>query len=198
MWDATREADLTDSRGYGQWDAAGNAPHESWSQYLLDVANDHPTKRTHGWRTALASSTVGDRPFRLAYERLRELAVGLPNHRQLIHSDLLNRNVLVADDRIVAVFDWGNAEYGDALYDLAWFSYWSPYYPAMEDIAWEEEAHYHLRKLGVELPDFERRLLTYKIHIGLGAQAYTAFIKDWKELAVNAKRTLALAEQTSA
>ena len=51
--------------------------------------------------------------------------------RHLIHSDLLNYNVLVADGRISAVIDWGCAMYGDFLYDLAWFEFWAPWYAGL-------------------------------------------------------------------
>lgn len=195
MFDATRDADLSVTHGYGSWDALGNAPHETWAKYLLEIANDRPQNRTHGWREALTHSETGIEPFSAAYERLESLALTLPNTRQLIHSDLLNRNVLVADNHIAAVFDWGNATYGDALHDVAWFSYWSKYYPAMEGIDWEAEVKLRLEQQGLDVSDFDQRLLAYKIHIGLGAQAYNAFTGDWKELAINAQRTLALASR---
>ena len=54
--------------------------------------------------------------------------------RCLVHCDLINRNVLVlvGDDRISAVFDWGCSLYGDHLYDLAWFEFWAPWLPQLD------------------------------------------------------------------
>ena len=46
--------------------------------------------------------------------------------RSLLHCDLMNRNVLVDEGRINAVFDWGCGRLGDHLYDLAWFEFWGP------------------------------------------------------------------------
>lgn len=63
-------------------------------------------------------------PSGQGYARLRELAQALPGERHTIHGDLLNRNVLVADLKITAVIDKGNALYGDWLYDVAWLIFW--------------------------------------------------------------------------
>jgi hygromycin-B 4-O-kinase len=43
-----------------------------------------------------------------------------------VHGDMVNHNVLVQDPRITAVIDWGNALYGDWLYDAAWLIFWWP------------------------------------------------------------------------
>lgn len=92
---AAREADLSASTGYGSWGADGNAPHRSWHAALLDIANDRPGDRTHGWRARLAASPTGSAPFEEAYGRLRVLTRHCPEERHLIHGDLLNFNVLV-------------------------------------------------------------------------------------------------------
>ncbi len=61
--DATRLAALSGTTGYGAWGADGTAPYPSWRAALLDVANDRPADRTHGWRERLAASSVGVGPF---------------------------------------------------------------------------------------------------------------------------------------
>jgi len=192
MLDALREIDTSSTEGYGQWNASGKAPFETWKDYLLSVELDDPMRRTHGWCTSLAQSPVGDTAFKQAFERLKQLAAQCSVERNIIHSDLLNRNVLVDNGKISAVIDWGNAMYGDFLYDLAWFSYWSYAYLAMEGINWEAEARKHFAALGLVVPNMEERLLCCKIHIGLDAQAYNAFTKRWDELELNAKKTLEL------
>jgi hygromycin-B 4-O-kinase len=75
------------------------------------------------------------------FAKLRELADDLPGERQLIHGDLLNR--LVNGDEITAVFDWGNATYGDALYDAAWLLYWWPWFPNWSEIDIRETLMQH-------------------------------------------------------
>jgi hygromycin-B 4-O-kinase len=193
MLDAMRHLDLASTAGYGPWNASGNAPFHSWAEAVLSVGTDDPSRRTHGWRDWLARSPVGEVPFHQAFARLKQLAHRYAVERHMIHSDLLNRNVVIAHDRISAVLDWGNAMYGDFLYDLAWFSFWSPWYPAMQGIDWEAEARHHFASLDLAVAHMEERLLCCKIHIGLDAQAYNAFTQRWDALEMIAKRTLALA-----
>ncbi len=113
--------------------------------------------------------------------------------RHLIHSDLLNYNVLVADGRISAVIDWGCAMYGDFLYDLAWFEFWAPWYAAWRGIDFRREAARHYASIGLDVPRFEERLTGCQIHIGLAAQAYNAFKERWDALEETARRTLEVA-----
>ena len=132
--DAARLADLSETSGYGAWGADGAAPFPSWRVALLDIANDRPVDRIHGWRERLAASPVGSEPFEEAYGRLQALADRVPEERHLIHSDLLHFNVLVDADRITGLLDWGCGMYGDFLYDLAWLCFWQPWYPAWQRI----------------------------------------------------------------
>ncbi len=117
MFDAMRAVDLSSTTGFGDWVAQNVAPYKSWSDYLLDVKNDNdPYRRIYGWRTYLENSPTGIDPFNKAYERLLKLVPASPNKRHLVHNDLLYRNVLVSNDKIAAVIDWGNSMYGDFLY----------------------------------------------------------------------------------
>jgi hygromycin-B 4-O-kinase len=192
MLNALREADVSNTHGFGGWNADGNAPHSSWRDYLLAVEYDDPERRTHGWREKLANSPTGDSVFMEALERLKELVDVCPEERHLIHGDLLNRNTLVKDNQIAAVIDWGNSVYGDFLYDLAWISYCVFWHPAMQGIDWEAEAEKYYASIGITIPNFKERLLCYKIHIGLDAQSYNAFTGRWDELEINTTKTAEL------
>jgi hygromycin-B 4-O-kinase len=191
--DAMRLADCSASQGFGAWDAIGNAPWPTWRDALLDVARDHPGERIHGWRARLEQSPTGAAPFDAAFACLRQLTRILPEERHLIHSDLLNFNVLVEGERISAVIDWGCAMYGDFLYDLAWFLFWAPWYPQWRMIDFLGEAERHFDTMGLAVPNLEERLRYYQIHIGLASQAYSAFRGRWDFLAEVAERTLAVA-----
>ena len=57
--------------------------------------------------------------FDAGCDRLATLAPRLGDHAGIVHSDLLNRNVLVHGGRMSGVIEWGNALYGDPLYDIA-------------------------------------------------------------------------------
>jgi hygromycin-B 4-O-kinase len=193
--DVARQADLSSTAGYGMWGADGVAPYPSWRSALLDVASDRPADRTHGWRERLRASPTGAGPFEEALGHLHRLVDSCPEERHLIHSDLLNRNVLVADDRISAVIDWGCGMYGDFLYDLSWLLFWAPWYPAWQGIDFQREAERHYTAIGLEVPNFEERLRCYQVHIGLAGQAYNAYKGEerWTDLEATAQRTLTVA-----
>jgi hygromycin-B 4-O-kinase len=187
--DAMREKDLADTTGYGIWGADGHAPHPTWRTALLDIAHDRPGDRIHGWWERLAASPVGS-AFDDAYAQLRALSEHGPEERHLIHSDLLNFNVLVEDGRITGVIDWGCAMYGDFLYDLAWFAFWAPWYPAWRGIDFVATARQHYADTGIAVPNFAQRLTCCQIHIGLAGMAYQAFTERWDLLAETSARTL--------
>lgn len=192
-FDAMRVTDLTGTRGYGGWGVSGDAPHATWREALLAVGDDLPGSRTHGWRERLAASATGSAPFDEAWGRLEELTRDDPGQRSLIHGDLLNRNVLTTADQISAVLDWGCAMYGDFLYDVAWFCFWQPWYPAWQAIDFAREAEAHHAALGLEIPRCRERLLACKLQIGLDSQAYCAFRERWQMLDEVARYTLTIA-----
>ncbi len=193
MLDVMRTTDISPTSGYGNWNTHQVAPYKSWQECLLDVWNDPIGSRTYGWRASLKNSPMGDASFTKAYDVLKSLIDKCPEERYLLHTDLLHYNVLVKDGHINAVIDWGNAMYGDFLYELAGLIVWSPWYPAMQKIDWAEEGRKHYKKIGLEVPNFEERLRCYEISIGLNGMSYNAFKHNWKDLELTTKRTLELA-----
>lgn len=191
--DAIQLADISGTSGFGGWRATGSAPHPTWRAALLDVIADAPEHVHHGWRQRLAESPTGDGPFLEAFERLESAAAGLPDVRHLIHSDLLNRNVLVDGDRITAVFDWGSSMYGDFLLDLAWICFWAPWTPAFRAIDFRQAAVDHYAAIGLNVPQFDDRLRACELWIGLDGQAYQASKGRSDDLAWTAARTLEIA-----
>ncbi|MET7494002.1 phosphotransferase [Streptomyces sp900116325] len=123
--DAIGRIDLAGTAGYGIWTPDGRAPYDSWADALLSIGTE--TARVPGWRATLADSEIGLGPVEAGLARLATLGPYLPNERQMIHGDPLSRNVLAADGTVTAVLDWGNALYGDHLYDAAWLIYWWPW-----------------------------------------------------------------------
>jgi hygromycin-B 4-O-kinase len=192
--DALRAIDVSDTSGFGGWDAAGAATCVSWRDFLLSVDADTPQRRTYGWRQRLADSPVGDTPFDAGMRRLFELADACAVDRSVVHADLINRNVLVDAGRITAVFDWGCSFYGDFLYDLAWLEFWSPWHPSLAATDIRAEARRHYAEIGFDVPDLDARLRCCLIHIGLDHQAYCAFTGELDELQAVTERTLAYVE----
>lgn len=179
--DAIRETDITNTSGFGPWDTLYNGVFSSWRELLLAADEQLHHAKIRGWRTDLENSPFGTEVFDKAYARLVELSQDLPEDRSLVHNDLLNFNVLVDHDKITAVIDWGNAIYGDFLYDLAMFTFWSEVDPpTMGEVDWKAEAMKHYRSIGLEIPEFERRLLCCMLNGGLNSLAYFAYKQYWK------------------
>ncbi|MGI8486005.1 MAG: phosphotransferase family protein [Thermomicrobiales bacterium] len=191
--DATRCADLSGTTGYGNWNVEEHAPFQSWRDVLLSVSSDPPEHRGYGWRQRLATSPVGSGMFDEALATMEVLADQVPNERHLIHSDLLNFNVLVANDRLSGVIDWGCSLYGDFLYDIAWFAFYAPWYPAWKGIDFLAEAQRHYAGIGLDVPGFADRLRCYQIHIGLGDQSYNSTLGKWDKVIQSGRRTLSIA-----
>jgi hygromycin-B 4-O-kinase len=95
---------------------------------------------------------------------------------------------LAKNNKISAVIDWGNAMYGDFLYDLANFTFWAPLHPAIQKIDWATIAKQYFIEKGIEIQDFEKRLCLCELHIGLAGMAWNAHNKNWKELEATTKR----------
>ncbi|HYX51247.1 MAG TPA: phosphotransferase, partial [Ktedonobacteraceae bacterium] len=134
-----------------------------------------------------------------AYQKLWDTFVPLvercPEERSLVHSDLLNRNVLTSAGTITAVLDWGSSFYGDALYDVAWFSFYEPWFPQFQELQVSQrlledfKADPYMNTI-----DLDARLLCYQLDIGIGSITYNAFKKDWMHAQEAADYTLKLLE----
>ena len=189
--DAASEINAWDRKGYGGWGPDGVAACKTWREAVLAFAGD----RLVGWRTALAGSPTGDGPLATGLARLQELAADLPDVPQVIHGDLLHRNVLVQGTAVTGIFDWGNSMVGDALYDAAWFLFWWPWHPAWASIDIRAELDRHWAARGDVPRNLEHRLHCYQLRIGLEHLAWYAFTRQWGDLERCAQQTLALAAQ---
>jgi len=189
--EAMRTADLSATEGFGDWGVDGNGVHSSWSSRLLSVGEEGPDERGRGWRERLEMSPEGEATFGWGFELLKQVADdAVP--RSLLHCDLNNRNVLVQGDSITGVFDWGCSIYGDHLYELARFEFWSPWHPQV-DVEYLRSA---LDQRWVELDytpeNRASRLTACYLHIGLEHLAYNASLGDWTALLAVAARMRAL------
>jgi aminoglycoside phosphotransferase (APT) family kinase protein len=105
----------------------------SWREWLASGFVDDPGHRVSGWRATLAADPELDALFRRSEQVVRTLSGACPERRDLIHGDLLHANVLVAEDasRVTAVFSWKCSVRGDFLFDVAWCTFWAPWYPGV-------------------------------------------------------------------
>lgn len=180
--DAMRLVDVSGTSGFGVWGADGHASYESWPAALLAVAEERSRSgepgwrsRIGGWREQLDAWPAFAARFDDAVRELEALTAYLPGTRHLVHSDLLNYNVLVEGDRVSAVLDWGSSLYGDWLYDIAWLCYWGPWYAQWRAIDFRAEARRHFETTDPDAAYFDERLRCYGLHIGLDNQVYSVF-----------------------
>lgn len=183
---AIRDADSAGTTGFGGWDAHGNGLFPSFADQLLDVAVDNPDQRGGGWGKTLAANPYEQSVFTIGLMELRRLCAFLPNVRQLIHQDTINYNITVENHEISGIFDWGCAMWGDAIYDLAWFRFWNPWYP--------ERSHLHIpdrleSMVGIQGEHAAERMRCCLLHIGLMHIRYNAFIGDLSGMNDVAKET---------
>ena len=190
LLDAMRKVDVSEMRGYGSWGRDGEAHHHSWHDALVAIGTDRPTLRIYGWSTKLGQWPAAEAAFRDALRALERVAGRHRVDRHLIHSDLLNRNVLVHEGAITAVLDWGSSLYGDFLFDLAWLWFWSPWSPGWEAIDWRVEAARHHAATGFDVPGFEDRLRACALYIGLDGMTYQAWKELRHDLEATAERTI--------
>jgi aminoglycoside phosphotransferase (APT) family kinase protein len=176
----------------------GEGPGGRWGAQLLASLEDRPGERVSGWRATLAGFEGLDALFADARARFVELLALCPTGGHLIHSDLLNRNVLVAEDgtRLSAVFDWSCQRRGDFLYDIAWLTFWAPWHPGLAATDIRASALEHFSAVDVAVPRFDERLSCYELHIGLEHLAYNAFTHDDTELHAVGRRLRTLLDSS--
>jgi hygromycin-B 4-O-kinase len=181
------------------WASEGVSAPLSWRQWLVASLEDHPGERVSGWRAGLKEAPEIEDVFVSGERALRSLLGACPETRHLLHRDLLNRNVLVADDasRLAAVFDWGCSTAGDFLYEVAWLTFWAPWYPALEALNFRRVIADHYEAIGLEVENFDQRLACYAIQIGLEHIAYAAFTGREADLHAVARRTLQILKHWS-
>ncbi|MFF9827280.1 phosphotransferase family protein [Streptomyces albidoflavus] len=189
--DAAARVDLAGTSGYGIWTSDGLAPQASWPEALLAIGDETP--RVPGWRTALVDIGFGLGPVEAGLSALGALTPYLPDERRLIHGDLLSRNVLVGEGAITGVLDWGNALYGDPLYDAAWLLHWWTWYPGWRPGDLHGALLTHWRATGATPVRLRERLHAYLLHIALDALAYCAYRRRWDEVRAHLGTVLALA-----
>jgi hygromycin-B 4-O-kinase len=171
------------------------APQDSWRHHLHARLVDDGTSRNAGWRAALGTNRKLERLF-VACEaratRLREACVEL---RHVVHGDLLYQNVLVSEDAsaVTGVFSWKNSMRGDFLWDTAYCTFFSAWYPGVG--AADPWATTLSALTPDEMRDAAARHLCYELTIGanhLGAYLWT---NDEQNLRVAQRRLAEILER---
>ncbi|MDQ5957994.1 MAG: hypothetical protein QG665_335 [Patescibacteria group bacterium] len=165
--DIIHTIDISQTKGYGKWDAEGMGEKTSWKEYILSV--DTYAKGEAG-KPSLFETTFLEKDFwDKAYAILADLVKYCPEERFLVHGDYGFNNVLSDGNKVTGVIDWEGSIYGDFLFDIAWLSFWS------YDLDYQNLYLEYSKNKGVEIQNFDERMLCYKLHIGLGSCSFFAY-----------------------
>jgi len=175
MMTAIHSINLDTMAGFGCITSEGRGAYNSWSKALLDVNNDRPDSLTHGWKKILERSPEVLRKYNHFYDQLAKLVQYCPEQKNLIHSDLLYQNLLVHNNQVSAVLDWGCAMIGDPLYDIAIFNFFEPWFPAFSEVDLIKKMRQSYLDLAPgNSQNYNERILACQIHLTLGNIAYCA------------------------
>ena len=113
--------------------SADLAPQHSWRDFLVAQVTDDGTSRNAGWRAALRQKPDLERLFRACERRITDLLEACAERRHVVHGDLLHQNVLVSEDAstVTGVFSWKCSVRGDFLWDTAYCTFFSAWYPGV-------------------------------------------------------------------
>lgn len=164
--------------GFGRWDLDGSMPESTWAAALAAHADGRASPRVGDPRAAL--DAAGRRSvWEEAGERLRVLASDAPDVVGVAHADLTAGNLLVANGRITALFDWANSIVGDPLYDVANLTLWQPWHPGSVGLDLLGEARRVWRSHGLGADDFDARVRRCEQAIGVDSLGFLAHVGDW-------------------
>jgi aminoglycoside phosphotransferase (APT) family kinase protein len=160
----------------------------TWRQWLLSGLDREG--RDAQWWARIAENPEVAPVADAAQARIRELLDACPERRDLVHGDLLSKNVLVAEDvsALRAVFSWKCSVRGDALYDVAWLTFWGAWHPGIAAMdPWSLRAD-------DGSPDAALRHHCYELHIGATHLCWNTQIGDDSELEIVAGQLAELLE----
>ncbi len=164
--------------------AVTDAPDDSepWHDWLLAGITDKPDRHTAGWWPRIAADPTAERTFRAVDHRIRSLLDACPDRHELVHSDLLHQNVLVtpAADAVTAIFSWKCATWGDAIYDLAWCTFWGRWHESIAALDLWQRVVPSLGKS--EVTDVGVRHHVYELQIGATHLGWYATLGDDENL----------------
>jgi len=96
----------------------------------------------HDWLRLGVSGNAETHPlYAPTMHKIEQLLPLVPERRELVHGDLLHQNVLISEEEqnsVTGIFSWKCSALGDFLYDVAWFTLWSPWFAVLDaDLLWQ-------------------------------------------------------------
>jgi hygromycin-B 4-O-kinase len=165
--DLIHAVDISNTEGYGKWNELGFGENKSWKERILSA--DEYAKTTEE-KPGLFDTTFLEKDFwDLVYGRMVELLKYCPEERYLVHGDYGFGNILFDGEKITAIIDWESSMYGDFLFDVAWLGIWS------QKVDYIKLYLEQSLKKGIEIKNFNERILCYKLYIGLRTLSFFAY-----------------------
>jgi hygromycin-B 4-O-kinase len=160
--DAILRADVSATRGYGDWGGDGQGTVARWRDYLVAIMDNHDEGYYRDWHALFRTTFLEREVYEAVYRLLLRLVAHCPEERALLHNDYWFENILADGERITGVIDWANALYGDPLYSvaqLAWGSNWPGW--------WHADGEAILRARYGAIPGYDERIACYQCHLAL-------------------------------
>ena len=183
--DILHHVDVSDTHGYGVFDAHGQGMNTSWGTFLRLIAYEEREEDYFGiWHHLFEDTFLERDVFDHIYEHMLRLLPYCPEERYLVHGGLSLANLLADGGQLTAVLDWLDARYGDFVYDVAIPDFWTP------SLHLRERFRTHYEELKIPVPAYDERVLCYQCYLTLSAMRFYAKSSQEKSYQVIRARML--------
>jgi hygromycin-B 4-O-kinase len=169
---AIASVNVKDSDGYGWFDKDGRGAFRTWKEHLCQIRDEEPGMFYDRWHVLFETSFLERDKYEEYFGRMARLLDSFSTPRGLVHGGFGYDNVLVDRGEVTAVLDWGDARYGDPLFDLAYMDFW----PSGFDLVDMYKAY--SESIGIKHDNYKNRILCYKYYIGLDSMRFFAKTND--------------------
>jgi hygromycin-B 4-O-kinase len=166
---ALQSFDTSNYSGWGLTDASGHGRFPSWEEYLLSFYNQ---KFAFTWEQLFDQTCMEREVYNSYFAAMQAYLPFCATDKYWVHGDYGFDNVASCGERITGVLDWAESRLGDYVYDIAYLAFWSKTIPYKD--LWQLWAE----RKGIEIDHFDKRMICYFLHIGLGSLAIAAVRDD--------------------
>ncbi len=159
VMNAIHRVELPKDAKFGFWDKNGKAKYESYKDFEFreEVSGPQPKDQEL---------------FDELREKVKESFRFIPKQKWLVHGDYGFDNLLAEEAKVTGVLDWSESFYGDFLRDVAWLNFWS------DDVDFKELYKRYYKEAGIEIPDYDERLMFQELLIGRGSLGFALLLED--------------------
>lgn len=148
--------------GFGGLKNNGQGKFSSWLEYMMEIEGEKKEIFESATKIGLPTEDV-----ELGFTLLKKGQQYFDNVTpHLLHGDFSTKHILVENDFISGIIDFESCKSGDPMWDFAWWSY---FFGKDIPIEWLKEGYSQVHESD---PNFDKKLILYKIHLGLGMIHY--------------------------